>query len=87
MSTAVLEHFRDLHRTIASKYWHVSLPKVCPIRPSSTLPAPLLPSLFRRRSETTIHLRTLTILLGDPSKFWESAKSVREDARVEGSLD
>ncbi|KAH3859102.1 hypothetical protein DPMN_101749 [Dreissena polymorpha] len=27
-------------------------------RPSSTLPPPLLPSLFRRCSETTIHLRT-----------------------------
>ncbi|KAH3810918.1 hypothetical protein DPMN_139317 [Dreissena polymorpha] len=46
-----------------------------PPRPSSTLPPPLSPSLFRRCSETTIYLRTITIPLSVPSKFWESAKS------------
>ena len=51
---------------------------------------PQLPSLFRRCSETTIHLRTIAIPLSDPSKFWESAKSAKGDVRLEGwrySLD
>ncbi|KAH3891446.1 hypothetical protein DPMN_015548 [Dreissena polymorpha] len=39
------------------------------------MPPPLLPSLFRRCSKTTIHLRTVTIPLCDPSKSWLSAKS------------
>ncbi|KAH3825452.1 hypothetical protein DPMN_127327 [Dreissena polymorpha] len=54
----------------------------CSPRPSSTLPPPLLPFLFRRCSETTIYLRTITIPLSDPSKFWESAKSAGKDVRV-----
>ncbi|KAH3819650.1 hypothetical protein DPMN_121390 [Dreissena polymorpha] len=55
-----------------------------PPRPSPTLPPPLLSSLFRRCSETTIYLRTITIPLRYPSKFWESAKSAEEDVRVDG---
>ncbi|KAH3859289.1 hypothetical protein DPMN_102007 [Dreissena polymorpha] len=45
---------------------------------------PLCPFRFRGCCETTIHLRTITIPLGDPSKFWESAKSAEEDVRFEG---
>ncbi|KAH3877052.1 hypothetical protein DPMN_000908 [Dreissena polymorpha] len=55
-----------------------------PPGPSSTLSPPLLPPLFRRCSETTIYLRTITIPLSDPSKLRESAKSAVEDFRVEG---
>ncbi|KAH3814604.1 hypothetical protein DPMN_143109 [Dreissena polymorpha] len=55
-----------------------------PPRPSSTLPASLLPSLLRRCSETTIHLQTMNIALVDPFKFWESAKPAGEDVRVKG---
>ncbi|KAH3861936.1 hypothetical protein DPMN_024890 [Dreissena polymorpha] len=39
------------------------------------------PSLFRWCSETNIHLRTITIPLGDPSKFCELTKSAGEDVR------
>ncbi|KAH3721628.1 hypothetical protein DPMN_064564 [Dreissena polymorpha] len=53
-------------------------------RPSYTLPPRLLPSLFRRCSKTTIHLRTITIPLGDPSNLWESAKTAGEEVRFEG---
>ncbi|KAH3886165.1 hypothetical protein DPMN_010166 [Dreissena polymorpha] len=49
------------------------------LSPRSTLsvlysvPLLLLLSLFRLCNETTIHLQTITIPLGDPSKIWESA--------------
>ncbi|KAH3824688.1 hypothetical protein DPMN_126538 [Dreissena polymorpha] len=54
------------HSPSSSKYW----------------PAPQLPSLFRRCNETTIHLWTITIPLGDYSKVWECVKSAGEDVRL-----
>ncbi|KAH3823005.1 hypothetical protein DPMN_124800 [Dreissena polymorpha] len=56
-------------------------------RKSSTLSPPLLMSHFRRCSETTIHLRTITIPLSNPSKFLESAKTTRRSSPIRPSSD
>ncbi|KAH3834063.1 hypothetical protein DPMN_107381 [Dreissena polymorpha] len=81
--------YRRLSTLSLSSYGHPLEILACisaqgPPRPFSTLPPPLSPFLFRRCSETTIYLRTITIPRSDPSKFWESAKSAGEDIRVEG---
>ncbi|KAH3840952.1 hypothetical protein DPMN_114410 [Dreissena polymorpha] len=76
LGTAVLGHFYYPYRSTPLEILAciVCISAQGPPRPSSTLSTPLLPSLFRRCSETTIHLRTIAISLGDSSKFWESAK-------------
>ncbi|KAH3727040.1 hypothetical protein DPMN_052965 [Dreissena polymorpha] len=80
LGTAVLRHFHYIHRAIPFEIL-ACISSQDPPRPSSTLPPPLSPSLFRRCNETTIYLRTISNRLAILPNYG-SQQSQQE--RVEG---